>query len=175
MLDRRLLAVLVVLVVTAAILDVRRHRIPNWLSLAGAVAGLALHGFLDGLAGLGSAAGGLLLLFALTFPFFALGWLGAGDVKLVAAIGALTGLGYALHFLLFIVTAGLLVGMAALARRRRLGAALRRLGTTIGASLAFRRGMYAEPPVQDQVVVPYAIAIALGTLAAALVAPWWRL
>src|SRR5687767_2077545 len=71
--------------------DLRARRIPNWLTggsaLVGLLAGFWLHGPPGGL----SALTGGLLGFALLLPFYALGGVGAGDVKLLAALGTLIG------------------------------------------------------------------------------------
>ena len=74
-----------------AIRDVKTRRIPNWLTYSAFLAGLLLracfggwhgvwYGFLGGLVG-----GGIFLL------FFLVGGMGAGDVKLMAAVGSLAG------------------------------------------------------------------------------------
>ena len=82
-----------VLLAVAAVLDAKYRRIPNWLNLGLIVGGLAAStlagGF--GLAGLGGAAIGVTLGFALTFPAFVLRVNGGGDVKLLAALGAWLG------------------------------------------------------------------------------------
>jgi prepilin peptidase CpaA len=76
--------------VMAAALDLKFRRIPNVLTVAGVVAGLVLRAFGGGSAVIAGCEGvGLGLL--LTVPFFFLGALGGGDVKLVAAVGAFLG------------------------------------------------------------------------------------
>jgi len=86
-------AVLIALVLAAAVFDVRYRRIPNWLTLAGVVMGLALNAFLDrGRAGmLVSSLLGLAIAFVVYFALYALRAMGAGDVKLMAAVGAVVG------------------------------------------------------------------------------------
>jgi len=71
--------------------DVRTRRIPNWLTLGAAGVALGYALFSGGLSGLGFAVGGWLVGAALFFPLFALGGMGAGDVKLLAALGAWLG------------------------------------------------------------------------------------
>jgi prepilin peptidase CpaA len=83
--------IVLVVAVIAVAFDVRTRRIPNWLTFGGAAAALAYSVTTSGLAGLGTAVAGWLVGAALFFPFFALGGMGAGDVKLLAALGAWLG------------------------------------------------------------------------------------
>src|SRR5882724_6515196 len=83
--------VLIAIVLVAAWHDVRWRKIPNWLSLGGMLAGLILNTALGGAAGLRSAAGGLLLGFGGYFCLYCLRAMGAGDVKLMGAVGAIAG------------------------------------------------------------------------------------
>ncbi len=86
--------ILIAWATTAAGFDVRYHRLPNWLTLGGLAAG-ALYALVHGTSLLGgnplhalaSAAIGFLAL----FPAYLAGWMGAGDVKLFAAMGMLGG------------------------------------------------------------------------------------
>jgi prepilin peptidase CpaA len=75
----------------ACVTDVRSRRIPNLLTFGGAAAGLLFHAIYPGSAGLMSAVEGWLIGAAFFFIPFALGGLGAGDVKLLAALGAWLG------------------------------------------------------------------------------------
>jgi len=84
-------AVCLGLAVVACGWDLRTRRIPQLLTLGGAVAGIAYHFAMSGWsAGVASAAGWLVGI-AIFFIPFALGGLGAGDVKLLGAIGAWLG------------------------------------------------------------------------------------
>ena len=107
------LAVLLTLVLAAAVYDVRYRRIPNWLTVAGVLVGLGLNGFLDeGRPGLFvSSLLGLAIAFAVYFVLYALRAMGAGDVKLMAAVGAVGG--WPNWFGIFIITA-ILGGIMAL-------------------------------------------------------------
>jgi prepilin peptidase CpaA len=88
--------VLALIVLIAGYYDIRWRRIPNWLTLPSLVIGLALNYFLYGTGtlstpGLASAFIGVLLAMLLNFPLYLLHARGAGDVKLLAALGALIG------------------------------------------------------------------------------------
>jgi prepilin peptidase CpaA len=87
----------------AAVSDVRSFRIPNRLTLTLLLGGLAYQLAVGGLAGLGTGVLGVLAGFALLVPFHVAGGLGAGDVKLLAAVGAW--LGAALTFRVFVASA----------------------------------------------------------------------
>jgi prepilin peptidase CpaA len=90
---------------------VRYRRIPNWLNVAGLVLGLILNSFLYqgtssyvfGFAGLLFALKGFGLAFVVYVFLYALRAMGAGDVKLMAAVGAIVGAEN--WFGIFIVTA----------------------------------------------------------------------
>ena len=71
--------------------DLRRNAISTWINGAGLAAGICYHGLIQGRAGLAMAMTGGLLGFALFLIFYWLGAMGGGDVKLMAAFGALLG------------------------------------------------------------------------------------
>ena len=75
----------------ACVFDVRTRRIPNALSLSAAAAGLLYHAATSGVTGVQLAGAGWLLGLLLLLPYFALGGMGGGDVKLMAALGAWLG------------------------------------------------------------------------------------
>lgn len=81
------------LVVTAlaCYTDLRSRRIPNALTFPAALAAVAAAALIDGASGATTSATGWIVGVAIFFPFFALGGLGAGDVKLLGAIGAWVG------------------------------------------------------------------------------------
>ena len=81
----------VVVAVIAGVWDWRSRRIPNWLTVSGAAAGLAVNTILTGWVGLKAALLGMLLGLAVLLPFVLIRSLGAGDWKLTGAIGAVLG------------------------------------------------------------------------------------
>lgn len=110
--------ILLVLVLVAAVYDIRYRRIPNWLTLSGVIAGLVLNAFVQtpapavlSFGGLLFALKGLALAFGIYFFLYAIHAMGAGDAKLMAAVGALAG--WQDWFGIFFVTA-IIGGVAAL-------------------------------------------------------------
>jgi len=75
----------------AGVMDGRYRRIPNWLTVSGLVAGVAVNGILAGWPGLKSALLGALLGLGVLLPFVFVRSLGAGDWKLAGALGACLG------------------------------------------------------------------------------------
>lgn len=82
---------LLLVVTLCAITDVLEHRIPNIVLLPALVLALIFNGLLAGLPGLLDCVVGLVLGFAMLFPIYFLGGTSAGDVKLLAVVGALLG------------------------------------------------------------------------------------
>ena len=77
--------------VAATVVDVRQRRVPNVLTMGVASTGLVLAMSGLGTVGVGAALGGLAAGLALLLPAHMFGATGAGDVKLLAAFGALLG------------------------------------------------------------------------------------
>lgn len=156
--------------------DVRSRRIPNCLVLPGALAGLLLNCVMPAGAGLLTATpgaigfwpalGGLALGLALLLPMYALKALGAGDVKLMAMVGAFVGPYTVFLCLLSTLLAG---GVLALAVAAFHGSLRQVAGNSYHMALnSFMRAIAAQRPEIDAPVVPsgklpYAIAIACGT------------
>ena len=103
-----------VVALIACVTDVRSRRIPNVLTLGGAAAALVFHAVTAEGAGIGAAAMGWLVGTAVFLPFFLLGGMGAGDVKLMAALGAWLGPGEALAIAIYasLVGGALALGVA---------------------------------------------------------------
>ncbi len=71
--------------------DIATKRIPNWLNFSGIAIGILTHVYLSGSAGALFSGLGLLAGFALFFPLYFFGIMGAGDVKLLMLVGAWVG------------------------------------------------------------------------------------
>jgi len=129
--DLFLLSDAVALAVTAAVVDVQQHRIPNWLTYSGILLGFSLRCVYFGWKGLGSAAVGCLFAGGIMLVFYAVRAMGAGDVKLMAAIGSLVGPRQAVVVLLATAICGGVLAIVYAACRRRVGATLRNVGSVL--------------------------------------------
>lgn len=98
--------------VIATVWDLKSRRIPNGLTFGAALIAIAVNGYLYGLSGAGAAVAGWLIGVAFFLPIFALGGMGAGDVKLLAALGAWLGPVLVAWVALFSLIAGGVIGVA---------------------------------------------------------------
>jgi len=167
-------AVLLILVLVAAVYDLRFRRIPNWLTASGVVAGLSLNAFLGYTGplppgvGLASSLEGLALGFGVYFGLYAIHAMGAGDVKLMAAVGAVVGpLNW---FGIFVITAmaGGILAVILSILKKRLGTTFWNVGFIL-SEMRYGRPAYLgkeELDVKSEKALrmPHGAIIALGTI-----------
>jgi prepilin peptidase CpaA len=158
----------------ACVTDIRRRRIPNLLVLTGLLLGALLNFRAAGLEGLGASLAGAALGLALLLPFYALGGMGAGDVKLLAALGALLGPGDLLRAALAAAVAGGILALALAIRHGRLAETFRNLGRLLAHWAS--AGVTPLPELRlanpRMLKIPYAVPLAAG--ACILVLSRWR-
>lgn len=161
--------VLVLLVVIAAITDFRSRRIPNWLVLTGFLLGLALNAVLYELEGLKLAGRGFGLAMLLYCPLYLLRAMGAGDVKLMAAVGTIVG---AANWLGIFILTSILGGICAILLMSLKGRTRETLSNVamVLRELAFFRAPYLQKSELDvgnpkAATLPHGVMIALGSLA----------
>jgi len=165
-----IIAPVMTLVTLAARADVTSRRIPNHLTFPALAIALVSHaafggrdGFMDALTGM-AIAGGVLL------PGWLLGWMGAGDVKLVAAVGAWLGMPGAVFAVLGSLIAG---GVVSVVLAVRQGVFVRTLqgAALLGMWGMARAGRGAVPaPVTTGIRFPFAVAVLAGSTFALMVA-----
>ncbi|MFQ6133337.1 MAG: prepilin peptidase [Armatimonadota bacterium] len=150
----------------AAAMDVARGRIPNALTVPCALVGLALGAADAELAGLGASLAGIFAGLALWFvaPFIG-NVLGGGDVKLLAAVGALQGPVFVLHTLALTAAWGGLLAVCCAAGRRKLLQCCRNLGRWLYLRSVWRSDVPLET-AGGSPRLPFAVAIALGAVTA---------
>jgi len=140
--------------------DLAERRIPNRLVGGYALAALGLAFATAGVAGLARAAGGFAGGLGLLLVPFALGFVGAGDAKFFAAVGAFLGPWLTLRAFLFGTALGAPLALAAEWRARG----------TLGAFVALQSSAWGCSRRPDaagaRTALPYAVPLALGTLTA---------
>ena len=148
--------------------DLLSHRIPNKLTAPVALLGLVLQAWVNGLAGLADGFLGLLVAFFALLPFYLTRWMAAGDIKLLMAVGACLGWRLGILAGLSTLLIGAMVAFLFLLIQGELFSYLRRYGVMAKCLLFTGRFAYIppEPGQSASVRFPYALAIALGTVAA---------
>jgi prepilin peptidase CpaA len=169
----------------AAIWDLHSRRIPNILTVPVAVTGLVYMTWTEGLTGLGEALGACLLLALPYVVLFVFAGGGAGDAKMMGALGAWLGLRAGVVALVCVAVVGAVLGlMAMVAHRQR-----RTLFDNLWASLyvaavalcSGRKGLELAEPASERrkegpgprAAIPYGPAIFIGVCIAAITVNLW--
>lgn len=168
-----------VVVLIAAVIDFRQFRVPNKLTFPLCLSGLVFHAVIGGFSGLQNSAAGIAVGFAVLLVFYITGIMGAGDVKLLAAVGAWIGGANTLYVFCIAGIAAGIHSLVALAWQRRLHVVptvfqvclvqVMTLGRHVSRSEA---GSLAEATARDdrrRYVMPFAVMIAIGVV---LLAVW---
>src|ERR1019366_3654753 len=162
--------VLLIVLLTAAVFDMLYRRIPNWLTVTGVVLGIAMNtviGSQEG-SGLGFSLIGLAVAFGIYAALYALHAMGAGDVKLMAAIGALVG--WQRWFGIFFVTAlvGGVMALILVVARGRLKKTLFNVGFILSQMRSLRPAYLANEELdvrnKKALGLPHGAVIAVGTI-----------
>ena len=164
-------AILLTLLAIAAWIDSQQHRIPNIISLGGIVFGVMAHTWIDGYSGFLTGIAGVAVGMGIFLPFYLARGMGAGDVKLMGAVGAFLGPKHAfLASGLCLGAGGVLAVIILISRGGFKDLAIRYLSTF--KCLITTGKLSHIPPEAGEVAsvkFPYATAIGIGTLATL----WW--
>ncbi|ALO34040.1 hypothetical protein CMT41_04345 [Colwellia sp. MT41] len=161
-----MLLVTLLLLFSALYFDLRYQRIPNKLCLAGLLAAFALQAYYSQWQGLGQVVLGASLALALLLPAFYFRCLGAGDVKLMVAVGALSGPTLLFWSLVYGIIFGTFTSFFLALYKVGWSGFIKML------SHAFiKKSSAKSSEKQSAVLVPYAPALALGWLFACYLSP----
>ncbi|MFM7127729.1 MAG: prepilin peptidase [bacterium] len=160
-----------VIAFAVAFTDYRSFKIPNRLTFTAMAIGLAWHTFSPYGHGLTTAMGGIGIGFLSLMPFFLVGGMGGGDVKLMMAIGAV--LGAPLTFIIFLASS-IVTGFYAIylmITRSSIVSTFDRLKLicyrwlVIGQHLAFEEHHRTETGTKagSPVLIPFGVMVAIGT------------
>jgi prepilin peptidase CpaA len=162
-----LLALLFVpLAVAITYMDVRYRRIPNLLVLATLLGGLTLNTAFNGSHGLLMSLEGFALAFGLMFLLHAFGTMGAGDVKLFGAIGAIIGVSLVLPTMLIVAITGGVFAVCKMVYARRTVTTLVGVTHFFYGLLPGQRVPRFEVPSDRSITLPYAVPICCGSVIA---------
>ena len=159
--------ILAVTVVMAAFVDIKERRVPNWLVSFAVVSGFVL-GSLQGSTYLVISVGGFVAGIVALFIPFAFGWMGAGDVKLFGAVGALIGYTILPRVLFYSCIVAGVLALLALAFGHARQTSFKQLWTDckfmlLTLRIGFPRGTSPESGAYS---VPWGVAIGAGTIMA---------
>jgi prepilin peptidase CpaA len=158
------LLLLIPLAAAISYYDVRYRRIPNKLVLVALLGGLVANTLINGWSGARSSLLGCLFAFGLMLILHLFGALGAGDVKLFAAIGAVIGAQLVLPTFVIIVLTGGILALITTLRVGNLKETAARVGYIFYSVLfSLRVPRYALPTDKNQ-TIPYGVAITMGSL-----------
>ena len=158
------LLLLLPLAVTVTYYDVRYRRIPNVLVLAALISGLILNASLAGVQGTISSVGGFGLAFIPMFLMHLFGAMGAGDVKLFGAVGAVLGVGLVPMTFVVVVMLGAALAIYSMVRGGTVFSTLHGvLRIFVGILPGWQMPRFAMPPDRRH-TIPYGVAIMLGSL-----------
>jgi prepilin peptidase CpaA len=157
-------ALLIPLAVVITYYDARYRRIPNAFVLATLVAGLSVNIIINGAGGALTSLGGCALAFALMFMLHIFGAMGAGDVKLFAAIGSVIGASLVVPTFLVVALVG---GALAVVTMFRAGTVRETLWRVVQIFVGFLPGWEMprfSVPAERRYTIPYGVAITVGSL-----------
>lgn len=143
-------------------IDLRCSKIPNWCNGTLLVVALGYHGWVFGLPGLGTAVLGFLVGLALLLIPYLMGGMGGGDVKALAALGALLGPVTILHVFVYIALFGGLFSILHYLFSRNFLENAAGAGRALMAFAGTRDVEVLRPATTEKLRFPYASAIAFG-------------
>jgi prepilin peptidase CpaA len=153
------------LAVCAGILDWRYRRIPNWLTVSGLAAGVAVNMILYRWPGLKAALLGTLLGLGLLLPFVLVRSLGAGDWKLAGALGACLGPRQLLSVLMGTILVAGVMALAVVIWKGRLKQTLMNIAHLLAALFSLRMpGSEVSLDDPQSTKIPFGVAMALTVL-----------
>lgn len=161
------LAIVAIISITAAAFDIKFRRIPNWLIVLSLLSSLTYQTFSGYGYGFVFWLTGLSIGFLSFFPFYIIRVMGAGDVKLMAAVGSFIGSVAAFQtVLLTLLAGGMLALLVTLWKRnwKLVFGNISLMTTNMMVAAMTKQLPKTEAPVKSAGNMPYGVAIAAGTL-----------
>jgi prepilin peptidase CpaA len=147
-------------------IDWRTRRIPNWLTVPGLCAGIAVNSALGGWHSAARALEGAGLAMVLLLPFVLIRALGAGDWKLMAAVGAFLGPRPFLFVLVVAIIVAGAMGTVQVIRAQRVLVTLRNMWVLVQGFFTFGFRAHPELSLDNSGVLklPFGVAVAIAAV-----------
>jgi prepilin peptidase CpaA len=157
-----------ILLIVAAYIDGKQLRVPNWLTYPMVLSGLVYGAWTAGWAGLGDALLGMVVGLACLLPLYAVGGMGAGDVKLMAGVGAWLGMSITFYAFCVSVVVGAVMAVAMVLYRRSAGHHYANLLLILSEWMLIRNpkelSRLAAERKPTMLLLPYGIPICIGSI-----------
>jgi prepilin peptidase CpaA len=162
------------LTLVAAWTDLRERKIPNWLTLPGILAGIAVNSYFKGWHGMKASLEGAGLALLVLLPLVLLRALGAGDWKLMGAVGAFLGPVLFPFVLVGSIFVAGLMAIVQMVRTRRVIETLSNLAILVQGFFSFGLRPNPEISLDNPVLMklPFGVAVAVGTVICMCAAQW---
>ncbi|RPF55845.1 A24 family peptidase [Aquisalibacillus elongatus] len=141
-------------------LDIKFRKIPNYITFVVIVSGITYHSVANGLEGLLFSTTGIIIGILLLFIPFFLGGVGAGDVKLLGAIGAVMGAKFTIYAFLISAVIGGLISFIIIMKNGRLGFFFKSILFTV---LYREKTDITSSEPKERFTIPYGVPIVIGT------------
>jgi len=163
------LVILAIILLIAVVSDIRFHKIFNWLTFPAMVVAVSYHSYMSGLHGLLFSVVGIFVGIGLLILFYFKGGMGAGDVKLMGAVGGMIGAKGVFVAFLCTALAGGIFAIVLLTLHGHLKETAKRYGTILKVLIFTWSLIYLPPEKEEKMpLMPYGVSIAIGTSLAVL-------
>jgi len=161
----------VICVSVAAVIDISTRRVPNWLTIPGICLGICINAYLSGAAGVKSSLLGVCTGFLLLFFVYLLGGMGAGDVKLLSAVGSFLGPTLVFYTFVWMALAGGVLAVFVLVYKKAFSQTLRNLRSVLWGWILRTHESDLDISLKNPSLLklPYGVAIAIGTVLAVFI------
>ena len=157
-----------VALVVAAVIDGWKLKVPNWMTFPLVISGWIYSTACFGWAGLGWSLLGTAVGLALLLPLYAIGGMGAGDVKLLAGVGAWMGATVTLYAFCVSAVFGGVIAVGMVLYRRKWGHHTSQFMAIVSEIMTVRDpsklSELAAARKRTMLLLPYGIPIAMGTI-----------
>lgn len=155
-------AVFFIVLIIAAYTDLKYETLPNWLTFSATLIGCFFGYIHDGIYGVGFAILGWFIGFLPFYLLYIMKGIGAGDVKLMAAVGALGGPKLIIYSFWYTSIAGFLMALALLIWKKKLLWGVKKTSNLFLKSLGIKSASFQEKS-EEALSIPYGLAIVFGS------------